>query len=69
MNAKKIEEYIKNHPEDATLDGLADEIGYSRIYIDAYVRSVMNISFSQLLRKMRCEYDGKLPKETDLSAH
>ena len=67
MNAERIEEYIKNHLTDATLDGLADEIGYSRFYIGPWVRSVMNISFSQLLKKRRCEYAAKLLSETDMS--
>ena len=60
MSKERIEEYIKNHLEDATLDGLADELGYSGIYIDAYVRSVMNVSFAQLLRKIRGEYDDNM---------
>lgn len=67
MNKEKIEDYIKTHLTDATLEGLADEIGYSRFYIGPWVRSVMNISFSQLLKKIRCEYAAKLLTETDMS--
>ncbi|MBQ7974278.1 MAG: helix-turn-helix transcriptional regulator [Clostridia bacterium] len=67
MNVEKIEEYIRENLADATLEGLADKIGYSRFYIGPWVRSVMNMSFSQLLKKRRCEYAAKLLKETDLS--
>ncbi len=67
MNKENIEKYIKNHLTDATLDGLADEIGCSRFYIEPWVRSVMNISFSQLIKKRRCEFAAKFLIETDLS--
>ena len=68
MNKEIIEKYINNHLTDATLDGLADEIGYSRFYIEPWVRSVMNMSFSQLIKKRRCEFAAKFLTETDLSA-
>jgi AraC-like DNA-binding protein len=64
---KKILSYIEDGLSEATLDGLAREMGYSLQYTGTLAKRLLGVSFSELLQEKRCAAAAKLLKKTDLS--
>lgn len=64
---KKILSYIEDGLPEATLDGLAREMGYSLQYTGTLAKRLLGVSFSELLQEKRCAAAAKLLKKTDLS--
>ncbi len=63
---KLITGYIESHICDASLDELADILGYSLVYTSGLVKKVTGKTFSTLLQEKRCAVSAKLLKETDM---
>ena len=63
---QQILDYLLHALPDANLQGLAQWMGYSEVYVGACVREVMGMSFSQLLQTRRCETAAALLRETEL---
>ena len=64
---KEILAYVENTLAEATLGGLAREMGYSLQYTGTLVKRLLGVSFSELLQERRCARAAKLLKKTDLS--
>ena len=64
--AEQIRAYLSQNLQNATVGGLAHTLGYSEGYTRKLVKSVFDLSFSALLRDMRCEAAARLLRETDL---
>ncbi len=64
---KKIEQYISQHMQDATLSGLADELGYSAVYTGGLVKRLIGMPFSKALQSQRCRKAAQMLLDTDLS--
>lgn len=67
MWRKKIDEYIDCHMTDASLDGLADHLGYSSVYTGALVKKVTGKTYKSLLQEKRLVVAEILLLKTDLS--
>jgi len=65
--SEKIDRYLSIHLQDANMDGLAEALGYTKVYAGELVKKVTNESFSALLQKKRCACAAGLLCETDLS--
>ena len=63
----KIDEYIDEHLIDASLDGLADFLGYSSVYAGALVKKVTGETYKSFLQKKRLDMSEMLLLQTDLS--
>lgn len=63
----EIDAYIDAHLTDATLEGLAAQVGYAETYVGELVRRTTGLSFSALLQDKRCAMAASLLLETDLS--
>ncbi len=62
-----IKEYFAQHKNDATLNGLAQALGYSPSYTIRWLKKNMSKTFSVLLMENRCHAAARLLAETDLS--
>lgn len=62
-----IFKYIEENLENACLEHLSKELGYSESYAGTLVKRLTNESFSQLLQKKRCKTAAELLSETDFS--
>ncbi len=62
-----VREYFSQHYSDATLDGLAQLLGYSSSYTVRWLKRQMNQSFSSLLMEYRCHAAAQLLVDTELS--
>ena len=67
MLAGKIVRYVENCISNASIEGLAKEIGYSSAYVGVLVKRVMGQNFSDFLQNKRLEKARTLLEETDLS--
>ena len=63
---REILQYLENHLTDASLEGLAEELGYSKGYIGNLIKDTTGKSFSALLQEMRCKQAAALLSETEL---
>lgn len=63
----KIDEYIEKHISDASLNGLADFLGYSSVYTGALVKKVTGKTYKSLLQEKRLDVAEKLLLQTNLS--
>ena len=64
---KKIAEYIDDHQTDASLDGLADFLGYSAVYTGALVKKVTGKTYKTLLQEKRLEVAENFLLKTEMS--
>lgn len=62
-----IYDYIEANIKDVTLEGLAEELGYSVVYTGKLVKKIYGQTFSKLVQSQRCIRTAKLLLETDLS--
>ncbi|MBQ4324114.1 MAG: helix-turn-helix domain-containing protein [Clostridia bacterium] len=62
-----IRSYLEEHLKDASLQGLAERLGYSAAYTGNLVKLRCGMPFSALLRQSRCSRCAKLLVETDRS--
>ncbi len=60
-----IESYLSAHLQDATLSGLARELGYSIVYTGTVVHEVTGDTFTTLLQKRRCAVAAEMLRSTD----
>ena len=67
MSRNKIDEYIDGHLTDASLDGLADFLGYSSVYTGALVKKVTGKTYKSLLQEKRLEIAENLLLKTEMS--
>ena len=63
----KIEKYFDENLSDASLDGLANFLGYSPIYTSALVKKITNENYKKFLQQKRLELSETLLLQTDLS--
>ena len=63
----RIEAYLFAHLRDASLGGLAGELGYSAAYTGNLVKKRFAMPFSALLLRARCGKAAELLEQTDLS--
>lgn len=63
---RQILEYIKDDLDCACLGGLAEQLGYSALYVGERVREIMGMPFSQLLQSKRCEAAAVMLRGTNL---
>ena len=61
-----ILQYLEAHLKDASLEGLAGELGYSKGYIGNLIKETAGKNLSALLQEMRCERAAALLSETEL---
>ena len=64
---KKIEAYVTENLKTASLNGLAERIGYSSVYSGGIVKKIMGEPFSKYLNRKRCETAAYKLRNTDLS--
>ena len=67
MSRIKIDEYIDEHLTDATLDGLADFLGYSSVYTGSLVKKVTGKTYKSLLQEKRLGVAENLLLKTEMS--
>lgn len=63
------EKYIDNNITNARIDGLSKALGYSEAYTGELIKTVLGVSFSELLQKKRCVLAAKMLKSTQLSVN
>ena len=63
---EKVRSYIELHYADATLGGLAAQLGYSEVYAGEVAKRVLGTTFTSALKKKRCEIARTLLSDTDL---
>lgn len=63
------EKYIDNNILDAKISGLSKVLGYSEAYTGELVKTVLGVSFSELLQRKRCVLAAKMLKSTQLSVN
>ena len=63
----KIEKYFDENLSDASLDGLANFLGYSPVYTSALVKKITNENYKKFLQQKRLELSETLLLQTDLS--
>lgn len=59
-------QWLEADPAHASLDALAQKLGYSKSYTGSLVREVFGKSFTQMLHKTRCDVASRLLRATDL---
>ena len=64
---RKIESYVSLNLADATLEGLAAEVGYSPVYMGVLVKQIYGDSFKKLLHEKRLGVASKMLLETEVS--
>ena len=65
----KINSYIENNIKTASLEELADILGYSSVYTGSLVKKLTGKSFSKLLQTKRCSMAADMLLNTDMSVH
>ncbi len=63
----KIDEYIDENILCASLDALAEHLGYSPVYTGSLVRKITGEPYKKYLQKKRLDMSEKLLTETDLA--
>ena len=63
---RTVKAYFENHLSDATLGGLAAQLGYCPSYTGRWLKNNIGASFSELLLSARCRTLAALLKETEL---
>ena len=63
----QIDAYFEEHIATASLDELAECVGYAKTYVGELVRRTTGLSFSALLQDKRCAMAAMLLLESDLS--
>lgn len=63
----QIDAYLEEHIATASLDALAECVGYAKTYVGELVRRTTGLSFSALLQDKRCAMAATLLLESDLS--
>lgn len=63
------ENYIDNNITSAKISGLSKVLGYSETYTGELVKTVIGVSFSELLQRKRCVLAAKMLKSTQLSVN
>ena len=63
----KIEQYFDENLMDASLNGLANFLGYSPIYTSSLVKKITDETYKKFLQKKRLEVSATLLLQTDLS--
>ena len=61
----KIEQYFTEHLMDASLNDLAEFLGYSSVYTGALVKKITNETYNNFLQKKRLEVAEELLLKTD----
>lgn len=64
--AESVRSYIDQHYADATLKGLATQLGYSEVYAGEVAKRVLGTTFSVAVREKRCQIARTLLSDTDL---
>ncbi len=64
---EKIENYIAENIKTVSLASLAEFLGYSQSYTGTVIKKITECSFSELLKKKRCELASELLANSDLS--
>ena len=62
----QIEKYIENNLKSASLESLANVLGYSTVHTGSIVKKVTGKSFSELLQNARCDAAADMLKNTDM---
>ena len=63
----KIDEYIEGNLTDATLNGLADFLGYSSVYTGALVKKITGQNYKSYLQRKRLKLSEELLLQTEQS--
>lgn len=63
----RLEEYFRAHIQDASLQGFADSLGYSKEHTSRIVKRRAGRDFSSLLRNFRIDRAAEILAESDLS--
>jgi len=63
----RIETYVATHLQEAPLEELAGNLGYSASYTGALVKALMGMPYSKYLQKVRCSTAARLLAQTSLS--
>ena len=63
----KIERYFDENLMNASLNGLANFLGYSPIYTSSLVKKITDETYKKFLQKKRLEVSAILLLQTDLS--
>ena len=63
----KIEQYFDENLMDASLNGLANFLGYSPIYTSSLVKKITDETYKKFLQKKRLEVSATLLLQTELS--
>lgn len=62
----RIDAYIENDLQNATLSGLAAELGYSTVYTGNIIKKITQKSFAKYLQERRCSAASRYLLETEL---
>lgn len=63
---RRIDKYIEDNITDASINGLAKELGYSAVYTGALVKKLTGQPFSKKLRSKRCGIAAERLLNTDM---
>ncbi|MBQ7847456.1 MAG: helix-turn-helix domain-containing protein [Clostridia bacterium] len=63
---KKIDLYIEENMQGASLSGLAGYLGYTSVYTGHIIKKITKKSFASYVQEKRCSLAAKLLRETDL---
>ena len=61
-----VDEFLKEHYADGTLQQLADLLGYTATYTGSWLKANLGATFTQLLQKKKCQVCAELLSSTDL---
>lgn len=64
----EIEKYLSENIKNASLDALAELLGYSSVHTGCIIKNIFRKPFSKVLQEERCSRAAKLLEESDLSA-
>ncbi len=67
--AGKINSYLDENIKTASLDELAEVLGYSSVYTGSLIKKLTGKSFSKLLQSKRCAIAAEMLLNTDMSVH
>ncbi len=69
MMIGKINSYLDENIKTASLDELAEVLGYSSVYTGSLIKKLTGKSFSKLLQSKRCVMAADMLLNTDMSVH
>ncbi len=69
MMIGKINSYLDENIKTASLDELAEALGYSSVYTGSLIKKLTGKSFSKLLQSKRCAIAAEMLLNTDMSVH